>query len=100
MPDSASNTYFEIKGFHLSAEEHKNIKKIIDQIMNFAPSDASVHLRLEKAKELFEGFINVNGSLKRFNAKQTAQSLHQLLSNLSTQIYDQLEGWKKHRFVN
>lgn len=95
-----SNSQFEAKGFHLTGEEHRNIKKIVEQISNFAPSDATVHLKLEKAKELFEGILDVNGSLKRFNVKEKAQSLHHLLSSLSTQMYSQLETWKKNRTLN
>ncbi len=78
----------------LEIQQREKLNYLLDR----APSDSSLDFSFQKAKETYEGFIQITSSQRKFLAKAAQSDPAALLADLFEQIKGQIAVWNAQRF--
>ena len=87
----------DVNGVNPEGGFQEFLEKELDDMMDAAPSDASVSGYVTKIKDGYTGIVNIVSSQGRFVAKAVSQDLNDIVMKMKKQIDDQLSAWRDRR---
>lgn len=69
----------------------------LENLMEEAPSDASVSTYFKKMKDGYTGIVNIVSSQGRFVAEAASQDLNEIVTSIKAQIHNQIAQWRDSR---
>jgi hypothetical protein len=69
----------------------------LENLMEEAPSDASISSYFKKMKDGYTGIVNIVSSQGRFVAEAASQDLNEIVASIKEQIHRQIAEWREAR---
>ena len=86
---------FEFLDFEPDSKTQGHTSRIVSELVNAAPSDASLRAYLAKTRAGFEASFKLCSMAGTFAAKAAAQTPAEALNMMTERIRTQLDAWRK-----
>ncbi len=81
-------------------ETLREINEKVREVMEEAPSDASVQLVLRRVGRGFKGLLKVYSSQQKFARGARGTGLGEVVNHLFGDVREQIRAWKQARYAN
>ena len=97
MPNHSVN--FEFIGFDPEYEVRSFITSVADRLHSLAPSDSFMKIVMKKGGDAIEASCRIASQADKFVADAVCNSPVTAIHQIESKIRQQLDEWKKHRFL-
>lgn len=82
-----------------SSDLRQRLKSLMEELVQFCPSDASVRARFHFVQDKFMAEINVASQNAYMYAIDHAGVMADAMDHVKTKIMSQIVDWRSHRFI-
>lgn len=78
-------------------EAMREVNSRIRELLEFAPSDATAELEIQRDRNGFQGLLRVFSQQRRFVGGSRDKDFSELIDRIFEEVWNQISEWKKER---